>query len=28
MYTNKFKTDLEKNVFKEFTGMVNLNYSF
>ncbi len=28
MYTNKFKTDLQKNAFKEFTGMVNLNYSF
>ncbi len=28
MYTNKFKTEMTKNSFSEFTGMVNLNYSF
>jgi len=27
-YTNKFKTELQQNAFSEFTGMVNLNYSF
>ncbi len=28
MYTNKFKTAVQKNAFEEFTGMVNLSYSF
>jgi len=28
MYTNKFQTAAQKEAFKEFTGMVNLNYSF
>lgn len=28
MYTNKFKTSVQKDSFNEFTGMVNLNYSF
>jgi hypothetical protein len=28
MYTNKFRTELQKNAFSEFTGMVNLGYSF
>jgi len=28
MYTNKFQTTVQKEAFREFTGMVNLNYSF
>jgi len=28
MYTNKFKTTQQQVPFKEFTGMINLNYSF
>lgn len=28
MYTDKFKTTVQKSAFREFTGMVNLNYSF
>lgn len=28
MYTDKFRTIVQKNAFKEFTGMVNLNYGF
>lgn len=28
MYTDKFRTAVQKNSFREFTGMANLNYSF
>lgn len=28
MYTNKFKTAVQAQAYKEFTGMINLNYGF